>query len=43
MSLVTDLLAELRAPGVRVELRPGGKLYLAPRSALTPDLIERIW
>src|SRR5229473_1698507 len=36
------LLAELRAASVRVEPWPGSKLYLAPRSTLTHDLIERI-
>jgi len=37
-----EILSELRERGVRVEARPGGKLYLTPTGNLTPQLIERV-
>jgi len=36
-----EVLAELRNAGIRVEPRPNGNLYLAPKDRLTPDLVER--
>ena len=38
----TELLTELRSAGIRVERRPSGNLYLAPKSRLTPELVEHI-
>lgn len=36
------VLNELKARGVRVELRPNGNLYIAPRDRLTPELLEAV-
>jgi hypothetical protein len=36
------LLAELAGKGIRVEPRPGGTLYVAPKARLTPELVELI-
>jgi hypothetical protein len=38
----TEVLSELRKAGIRVEPRPTGNLYLAPRCRLTPELIEQV-
>jgi hypothetical protein len=36
------LVVELAARGIRLEPRPNGNLYVAPKERLTTDLIERI-
>lgn len=38
-----DLITTLRKAGIRkIEPRPGGNLFIAPKSCLTPELAERI-
>lgn len=37
-----SLLHQIRAAGLRVELKSSGKLYLAPANRLTSELRERI-
>lgn len=37
-----SLLDELRDQGIRLEARPNGNLYVAPRARLTPDVLDRI-
>jgi hypothetical protein len=37
-----DLLADLKSHGLRLEPRPNGNIYVAPKSRLTPELIESI-
>jgi hypothetical protein len=37
-----EVLSELRRRGVRIELRPAGKLRLAPASAVGPALLEQV-
>jgi hypothetical protein len=37
-----EVLSELRRRGIRVELRPAGKMRLAPASAVGPALLERV-
>jgi hypothetical protein len=37
-----SLLDELRDRGIRLEARSNGNLYVAPKSGLTPDVLERI-
>jgi hypothetical protein len=36
------LLTELGRRGIRIEPRPNGNLYLAPKDLLTPELVERV-
>jgi len=36
------VLNELKARGIRVELRPNGNLYIAPKDRLTPELLEAV-
>ena len=36
------LITELAAKGIRIESRPGGTLYLAPKSKLTSELVQQI-
>jgi hypothetical protein len=37
-----SLLDELRDRGIRLEARSNGNLYVAPKSRLTPDVLELI-
>jgi hypothetical protein len=37
-----EVLGELRSRGIRVEPRPTGNLYLAPKNRLTRELVERV-
>lgn len=37
-----ELLAEVTAAGLRVDLTDDGSLYVQPRERITPDLIERL-
>jgi hypothetical protein len=37
-----EVLGELRNRGIRVEPRPTGNLYLAPKNRLTRELVERV-
>src|SRR5258708_30083471 len=37
-----SLLDELRDRGIRLEARSNGNLYVAQKSRLTPDVLERI-
>ena len=36
------LLTDLRARGVRIEPRPNGNLYIAPKDRLTPELVQHV-
>ena len=36
------LLTDLRARGVRIEPRPNGNLYIAPKERLTPELVQHV-
>jgi sugar phosphate isomerase/epimerase len=38
----TSLLDELRNRGIRLEARSNGNLYVAPKSRLTPNVVDRI-
>ena len=37
-----ELLAEVTAAGLRVDLTDDGSLYVQPRERVTPDMIERL-
>jgi hypothetical protein len=37
-----SLLDELRDRGIRLEARSNGNLYVAPKSRLTPEVLDRI-
>lgn len=42
MTGVTDILADLQARGVRIELRPHGGVLLVPARLIDPPLLDRI-
>jgi len=42
MTGVSEILAELRARGIRIDLRPHGGVRLVPARLIDPPLLDRI-